>query len=137
MALGDADVGGDTIRRGRCVLLNGGLFFAPALRQRLLDVLQGWFAGPSGDWRPVVLDNDRLDLAVARGAAYYGMVRRGRGVRIAAGLARSYYIGVEEKAEGGRRKAEGRSEPEASASGLEGAPCAWRRRASNRDTTST
>ena len=77
------------------VLLNGGLFLAPALRQRLLDVLQGWFAGPSGQWRPVVLDNDRLDLAVARGAAYYGMVRRGRGVRIAAGLARSYYIGVE------------------------------------------
>jgi hypothetical protein len=34
-------------------------------------------------------------LAVARGAAYYGLVRRGHGVRIAAGLARSYYIGVE------------------------------------------
>ena len=46
-------------------------------------------------WSPVVLDNDRLDLAVARGAAYYGMVRRGQGVRIAAGLARTYYIGVE------------------------------------------
>jgi len=36
-----------------------------------------------------------LDLAVARGATYYGMVRRGEGVRIAAGLARTYYIGVE------------------------------------------
>ena len=46
-------------------------------------------------WQPLVLDNDRLDLAVARGAAYYGMVRRGQGVRIAAGLARTYYIGVE------------------------------------------
>ena len=42
-----------------------------------------------------MLDNDRLDLAVAHGAAYYGTVRRGRGVRIAAGLARTYYIGVE------------------------------------------
>jgi len=41
-----------------------------------------------------VLDNDRLDLAVARGAAYYGMVRRDEGVRIAASLARSYYIGI-------------------------------------------
>src|SRR6185369_5622106 len=40
-------------------------------------------------------DNERLDLAVARGAAYYGLVRRGQGVRIAAGLARTYYIGVE------------------------------------------
>jgi len=52
---------------------------------------------PDGDsgWSPLVLDNARLDLAVARGAAYYGAVRRGRGVRIAAGLARTYYIGVE------------------------------------------
>ncbi len=49
----------------------------------------------SGGWRPIVLDNDRLDLAVARGASYYGMVRRGQGVRIAAGLARTYYVGVE------------------------------------------
>ena len=44
-----------------------------------------------------MLENERLDLAVARGAAYYGMVRRGEGVRIAAGLARSYYIGVDSK----------------------------------------
>jgi hypothetical protein len=47
------------------------------------------------EWEPLVLENERLDLAVARGAAYYGMVRRGEGVRIAAGLARTYYIGVE------------------------------------------
>ena len=38
---------------------------------------------------------DGIDIAVARGAAYYGMVRRGEGVRIAAGLARTYYVGVE------------------------------------------
>jgi len=34
-----------------------------------------------------------LDLAVARGAAYYGLVRRGRGVRIRGGTARAYYLG--------------------------------------------
>jgi len=51
--------------------------------------------GGRGRWEPLVLDHDRLDLAVARGAAYYGMVRRGQGVRIAAALARTYYIGVE------------------------------------------
>jgi hypothetical protein len=63
--------------------------------------LAEWF--PSTDSRPripdphipLVLDNDRLDLAVARGAAYYGMVRRGEGVKIVASLARTYYIGVE------------------------------------------
>lgn len=78
------------------VLFNGGVFESVVLRDRLLDALTSWFRGPGQeDWRPVVLDNDRLDLAVARGAAYYGMVRRGQGVRIAAGLARTYYIGVE------------------------------------------
>lgn len=80
------------------VLFNGGLFASPVLRDRLLKVLRSWFANASqtaDTWQPLVLDHDRLDLAVARGAAYYGMVRRGQGVRIAAGLARTYYIGVE------------------------------------------
>jgi hypothetical protein len=36
-----------------------------------------------------------LDHAVARGAAYYGLVRRGKGVRIRGGTARAYYVGVE------------------------------------------
>lgn len=76
------------------VLFNGGVFLADAIRQRLIAALSQWFSGPA-PWQPIVLDNQRLDLAVARGAAYYGMVRRGQGVRIAAGLARTYYIGVE------------------------------------------
>ncbi|RIK72304.1 MAG: hypothetical protein DCC67_19470 [Planctomycetota bacterium] len=64
------------------------------LRGRLLAVVSSWFASEGSDWRPLVLDNPRLDLAVAQGAAYYGLVRRGEGVGIAATLARSYYIGV-------------------------------------------
>ncbi len=77
------------------VLFNGGFFESTLLRERLLDVLGSWFSPKDGPaWRPQVLKNDRLDLAVARGAAYYGLVRRGQGVRIAAGLARSYYVGV-------------------------------------------
>ena len=78
------------------ILFNGGFFASPVLRERLLEVLKGWFPSKlKKAWSPVVLDHDRLDLAVARGAAYYGMVRRGAGVKIAAGLARTYYIGVE------------------------------------------
>jgi hypothetical protein len=77
------------------VLFNGGVFASPQIRQRVLAVLKSWFEADDPSWSPVVLDNDRLDLAVAHGAAYYGTVRRGRGVRIAAGLARTYYIGVE------------------------------------------
>ncbi len=77
------------------LLLNGGFFASPVLRQQLIDVLSSWFRNVDApDWTPQVLDNDRLDLAVARGAAYYGMVRRGEGVKIAANLARSYYIRV-------------------------------------------
>lgn len=77
------------------VLFNGGFFASPQLQERLLDVVSGWFSAEEPNYRPVVLDNDRLDLAVARGASYYGMVRRGEGVRIAANLARSYYVEVE------------------------------------------
>jgi len=87
--------GGADPARPDIVLFNGGVFNSPQIRQRLLEVLQSWFRGDDSTWSPIILDNDRLDLAVAHGAAYYGTVRRGRGVRIAAGLARTYYIGVE------------------------------------------
>ncbi len=73
------------------VLFNGGVFKAELLRRRVADVLDGWAKGHSVR----VLPNADLDLAVARGAAYYGLVRRGKGVRIRGGAARSYYVGVE------------------------------------------
>jgi hypothetical protein len=75
------------------VLFNGGLFESPILRERLLEVLTSWLGGSASP--PTVLANARLDLAVVRGAAYYGMVRRGVGIRISGGLAHSYYIGVQ------------------------------------------
>jgi hypothetical protein len=71
------------------VLFNGGVFKAEPLRTRIVSTLSKW--GHSVK----VLPNDDLDLAVARGAAYYGLVRRGRGVRIRGGAARVYYVGVE------------------------------------------
>lgn len=77
------------------VLFNGGFFASPVLRERLLSVLCGWFSTHEATWRPHVLENERLDLAVAQGAACYGMVRRGQGLRISAGLPRTYYVGVE------------------------------------------
>jgi hypothetical protein len=82
------------------ILFNGGLFASSAVRQRLLDVMTSWYSSnDSGDaWQPLVLHNDRLDLAVAQGAAYYGMVRRGHGTRIAGGLSRAHYLGVERDA---------------------------------------
>ncbi len=83
------------------VLFNGGFFSSPLLRARLIDSLERWFRPFDSNWTPTVLRNDRLDLAVARGAAYFGMVRRGVGIRIVAGLARTYYVGIEQ-ADGSR-----------------------------------
>ncbi|MDE2506074.1 MAG: Hsp70 family protein, partial [Planctomycetota bacterium] len=72
------------------VLFNGGVFKAEALKARVLEVLSGW---TGGDVK--ALDAADPDLAVALGAAYYGLARHGRGVRIRGGVARSYYVGVE------------------------------------------
>jgi molecular chaperone DnaK (HSP70) len=76
------------------VLFNGGVFKAEPLRQRVVAALNGWAQASGGSPVKVLQGND-LDLAVARGAAYYGLVRRGRGVRIRGGSPRTYYIGVE------------------------------------------
>ncbi len=72
------------------VLFNGGVFKATELRRRILEILTEWAKRPVPE-----LESSDLDLAVAHGAAYYGMVRRGRGVRIRGGVARSYYVGLE------------------------------------------
>ena len=76
------------------VLFNGGVMKAPLLQQRVVSVLDSWLRDQGFD--PVaVLDSPDLDRSVARGAAYYGMARRGRGIRIRSGAPRTYYIGVE------------------------------------------
>lgn len=74
------------------ILFNGGLFQSSVLRSRMVECITTWFDQDS--WRPLVLDADRLDLAVAHGAACFGQVTRGQGQRIRAGIPRSYYIGA-------------------------------------------
>jgi hypothetical protein len=95
---------GPEIRRGRSglvcpthILFNGGVMKADPLRMRLVDVLSGWLHAEG--FEPLdqrhLLESPDLDRAVAHGAAYYGMARRGRGVRIRSGAARTYYVGIE------------------------------------------
>ncbi|WDQ19290.1 Hsp70 family protein [Rhodopirellula sp. P2] len=72
------------------VLFNGGVLTAPAIRKRVVGSLTKWFSKPN------VLESARLDLAVAQGAAHYAMVLRGHGVRIAANLARTYFMQIEQ-----------------------------------------
>jgi hypothetical protein len=76
------------------ILFNGGVFKARALKERVTEVLNELLAKDSA--APVKeLQGADLDLAVARGAAYYGWVRHGHGIRIRGGTARAYYVGVE------------------------------------------
>jgi len=79
----------------QAILFNGGVFQPAPLRQRLIEVLRHWFDTPQHPWRPLVLTNPSLDLAVAWGAAYYSWLRHTGGRRIGGGIARSYYVGVE------------------------------------------
>lgn len=94
----------EKIRRGRSglacpthVLFNGGVMKAAVLRDRLIEVLNDWLREEGFD--PLgsreILDAPDLEHAVARGAAYYGKARRGKGVRIRSGASRTYYIGIE------------------------------------------
>ena len=85
---------GATFLHPTAVLFNGGVLKSTQIEQRILEVLNGWLDAESSE--PArVLDGANLDLAVARGAAYYGHVRQGRGVRIRGGTAQSYYVGIE------------------------------------------
>jgi hypothetical protein len=79
----------------QAILFNGGVFQPAALRKRLIEVLHHWFDRPYDSWKPLVLTNPSLDLAVAWGAAYYGWLRHTGGRRIGGGIARSYYVGVD------------------------------------------
>src|SRR5262249_52935483 len=74
------------------VLFNGGVMRADRFRARMAEVLGSW-RGKGGSVQ--VLTGANPDLAVARGAATYGLARRGRGVRIRGGTARAYYVGIE------------------------------------------
>ena len=92
------------IRRGRSglacpthILFNGGVMKAAVLRDRVVEVLNSWLRQEGFDALGAgqILEAPDLEHAVARGAAYYGKARRGRGVRIRSGASRTYYIGIE------------------------------------------
>ncbi|MFM2341230.1 MAG: hypothetical protein RLZZ592_883 [Pseudomonadota bacterium] len=76
------------------ILFNGGVFRAGVLAERLLETINAWLAS-EGAPAARALEGADLDLAVARGAAYYGHVRQGRGVRIRGGTAQAYYVAIE------------------------------------------
>lgn len=76
------------------VLFNGGVFKSELLARRVMETINDWLY-MEGAEPARMLEGADLDLAVARGAAYFSYARRGGGVRIRGGTARSYYVGVE------------------------------------------
>jgi hypothetical protein len=75
------------------LLFNGGVTKAPVFREKLLAALASWRGAGAAEIQ--VLAQRDSDLAVAQGAAWLGHSRRSGGIRIKAGSARSFYIGVE------------------------------------------
>jgi molecular chaperone DnaK (HSP70) len=76
------------------VLFNGGVFRATLVRERVIEILNHWL-DQEGLSPAVPLMGEDLMHSVARGAAYYGLARSGRGVRIRGGIPRTYYLGIE------------------------------------------
>lgn len=75
------------------VLFNGGTMKALPFRQRIIESIEKWFPRQE---EIKVLASSSLDLAVSRGAAYFGMVRKGAGIRIGGGIPRSYYLKIDD-----------------------------------------
>jgi molecular chaperone DnaK (HSP70) len=91
-AAGAADKGNESARPD-AILFNGGFCIPAIVRERITEAIANWFANRRG-WRPTILNHEVLSSAVAIGAAYYGRVRRGAGLRIKAGSARTFYVGI-------------------------------------------
>ncbi len=94
---GFAALGGQStdtgLPRPDAILLNGGVFNSQRITERLVEVVSSWWP----EQGPIpLLHHDSLDLAVARGAAFYGLVRRGLGRRIGGGAAHALYVGLEQ-----------------------------------------
>ena len=77
------------------ILFNGGIMKSDTVRERILSVVD-YFREEAGIENPVrEVEACDFDLSVARGAAYFGLARQGKGIRIRGGLSRSYYVSVE------------------------------------------
>lgn len=85
------------------LLLNGGVFRADTLVQRLSQILGEWRGAPLR-----LLHNDNPDVAVARGAVAYALAQHGLAPKIGGGSARSYFLLLEDAAKNTAVKASAR-----------------------------
>ncbi len=91
--LSQSEGNGCTFLHPTAVLFNGGVMKADLLCQRVAEVLNSWTTAEGGE-KVRVFTGTHPEQAVAYGAVYYGLARRGQGIRIRGGSPRTYYIGV-------------------------------------------
>lgn len=78
------------------LLFNGGALKSDRIQSRLANIIEHWHRDAGKEETSLkILANRNLDLAVSRGAAYFGIVRQGEGIRIGGGIPRSYYVGID------------------------------------------
>lgn len=79
------------------VLLNGGVFKAPKVKQRIQAILQTLLSDDENNQIELLATHEEntLDNAVAKGASYYALVQSDGGIKVKSGLAANYYVGVE------------------------------------------
>jgi len=89
------------------ILFNGGALKSDLVQARIVNTVESWYheLGRELEGGLMVLHNSDLDLAVSAGAAYFGLVRNGKGTRIGGGTPRSYYVGIDLRGDD-REKAE-------------------------------
>jgi molecular chaperone DnaK (HSP70) len=75
------------------ILFNGGALKSGLVQERIREAIRHWFDIPETS-KPRVLFNPDHDTAVSLGAAYYGLVKSGIGVRVGSGSPRAYYLGI-------------------------------------------
>ncbi len=73
------------------ILFNGGVMLPAVVRQRMLGIMRKWFTGSD----LMELPGADFIRAVARGAVYSGLAKRGEGIKIKSGTSRSYFIEAE------------------------------------------
>lgn len=95
---------GATVARGPdALLLNGGVFHAAPLAERLVATVAGWSS------RSVeLLAASAPELAVARGAVSYGLALVGQGMTIGGGATSAFYVALDAGRAGDRAQGSGR-----------------------------
>jgi molecular chaperone DnaK (HSP70) len=81
---------GGRFRAPDWILFNGGSLKPSSIQKRIQSAVGHWFQ-LDPDNPPGILPNPHPELAVAMGAAYYGLVKMGRGVRVGSGSPRAYF----------------------------------------------